>query len=234
MANGVPAPTGTHLPVRPAVRLIHGRPSLLTVPQVAEEFQVTAQTIRNWIDQGVLPAIRVGRAFRIARRDVDALLDRAERRASRSRRNVTPGRRKRSGCRAPRKPGRNRSGMTTANPTRSRVRGLRPANAPTGVLSVRAHSAAIHGRERHPLAGTPLRQKQSRGYFLKMLNNPPRLSGIAKPGENCSIQAARTGDPQADLRICPVWDCFGGSKPLERSASSISPARIPAAAATSS
>jgi excisionase family DNA binding protein len=52
--------------------------ALLTVPQVAEEFQVTAQTIRNWIDQGVLPAVRVGRAFRIARNDVDALLDRAK------------------------------------------------------------------------------------------------------------------------------------------------------------
>jgi excisionase family DNA binding protein len=50
---------------------------LLTVPQVAEEFQVTAQTVRNWIDQGVLPAARVGRAFRIRRSDVDALLDRA-------------------------------------------------------------------------------------------------------------------------------------------------------------
>ncbi len=52
--------------------------ALLTVPQVAEQFQVTAQTIRNWIDQGVLPAVRVGRAFRIARDDVDALLDRAK------------------------------------------------------------------------------------------------------------------------------------------------------------
>jgi excisionase family DNA binding protein len=52
-------------------------PPLLTVPQVAAEFQVTAQTIRNWIDQGVFPAIRVGRAFRISRCDVDALLDRA-------------------------------------------------------------------------------------------------------------------------------------------------------------
>jgi excisionase family DNA binding protein len=50
---------------------------LLTVPQVADEFQATAQTNRNWIDQGVLPAIRVGRAFRIARADVDVLMDRA-------------------------------------------------------------------------------------------------------------------------------------------------------------
>ncbi len=32
---------------------------LLTVPQVADVFRVTAQTIRNWIDQGLLPAVRV-------------------------------------------------------------------------------------------------------------------------------------------------------------------------------
>ena len=50
---------------------------LLTVPQVAEQFQVTAQTIRNWIDGGVLPAVRVGRAFRVRSEDVDALLERA-------------------------------------------------------------------------------------------------------------------------------------------------------------
>jgi excisionase family DNA binding protein len=50
---------------------------LLTVPQVAEQFQVTPQTIRNWIDQGVLPAVRVGRAFRVRSEDVDALLERA-------------------------------------------------------------------------------------------------------------------------------------------------------------
>jgi excisionase family DNA binding protein len=50
---------------------------LLTVPQVASEFQVTAQTIRNWIAHGTLPAVRVGRAFRVRRADVDALLERA-------------------------------------------------------------------------------------------------------------------------------------------------------------
>ena len=50
---------------------------LLTVPQVAEEMQVTAQTIRNWIDHGTLPAVRIGRAFRVRRDDVDALLQRA-------------------------------------------------------------------------------------------------------------------------------------------------------------
>ena len=38
---------------------------------------MTAQTIRNWIDQGVLPAVRVGRAFRVRHEDVDSLLERA-------------------------------------------------------------------------------------------------------------------------------------------------------------
>jgi excisionase family DNA binding protein len=50
---------------------------LLTVPEVAAVFQVTAQTIRNWIDHGTLPAVRVGRAFRVRPQDVDALLERA-------------------------------------------------------------------------------------------------------------------------------------------------------------
>jgi len=52
--------------------------ALLTVPQVAEQFQVTPQTIRNWIEHGALPAVRVGRAFRVRRGDVDELLERAQ------------------------------------------------------------------------------------------------------------------------------------------------------------
>jgi excisionase family DNA binding protein len=47
---------------------------LLTVSQVASQLQVTPQTIRNWIEHGVLPAARVGRGFRIRRGDVDELL----------------------------------------------------------------------------------------------------------------------------------------------------------------
>jgi excisionase family DNA binding protein len=47
---------------------------LLTVSQVAEQLQVTPQTIRNWIDGGALPAARIGRGFRIRRDDVDELL----------------------------------------------------------------------------------------------------------------------------------------------------------------
>jgi excisionase family DNA binding protein len=55
---------------------------LLTVSQVAEQLQVTAQTIRNWIDSGVLPATRIGRGFRIRREDVDELLARANAKSS--------------------------------------------------------------------------------------------------------------------------------------------------------
>jgi excisionase family DNA binding protein len=51
---------------------------LLTVPQVAEEFQVTAQTIRNWIEGGALPAAKIGRAYRVRREDVDEMLARAQ------------------------------------------------------------------------------------------------------------------------------------------------------------
>jgi excisionase family DNA binding protein len=49
----------------------------LTVSEVASEFHVTARTIRNWIEHGVLPAVRVGRGYRIRREEVDALLERA-------------------------------------------------------------------------------------------------------------------------------------------------------------
>jgi excisionase family DNA binding protein len=50
---------------------------LLTVEQVAVEFQLTSQTIRNWIKAGTLPAVRIGHVYRLKREHVDALLDRA-------------------------------------------------------------------------------------------------------------------------------------------------------------
>jgi excisionase family DNA binding protein len=44
---------------------------LLSVTEVAQEFHVTDQTVRNWIDRGVIPAIRAGHAFRIRRSAVE-------------------------------------------------------------------------------------------------------------------------------------------------------------------
>jgi excisionase family DNA binding protein len=49
---------------------------LLTVEQVASEFQLTSQTIRNWIKSDALQAVKVGHVYRVKREDVDIMMDR--------------------------------------------------------------------------------------------------------------------------------------------------------------
>ena len=49
--------------------------SFLTVAEVAEVLKLNQQTVRNWIDQGSLPALRIGRRVRIRRSDFERLLD---------------------------------------------------------------------------------------------------------------------------------------------------------------
>jgi excisionase family DNA binding protein len=49
--------------------------SFLTVAEVAEMLKLNPQTVRNWIDQGSLPALRVGRRVRIKRSDLERMLD---------------------------------------------------------------------------------------------------------------------------------------------------------------
>jgi excisionase family DNA binding protein len=49
--------------------------SFLTVAEVAEMLKLNQQTVRNWIDAGSLPAIRVGRRVRIKRSDLDRILE---------------------------------------------------------------------------------------------------------------------------------------------------------------
>ena len=48
--------------------------SFLTVAEVAEVLKLNQQTVRNWIDQGSLPALRVGRRVRIKRSDFERIL----------------------------------------------------------------------------------------------------------------------------------------------------------------
>ncbi len=48
--------------------------SFLTVADVAEMLKLNQQTVRNWIDQGSLPAVRVGRRVRIKRSDFERVL----------------------------------------------------------------------------------------------------------------------------------------------------------------
>ena len=49
--------------------------SFLTVAEVAELLKLNQQTVRNWIDAGTLPALRVGRRVRIKRSDLERLLE---------------------------------------------------------------------------------------------------------------------------------------------------------------
>ena len=46
----------------------------VTVAEVAERLKLNQQTVRNWIDQGSLPALRVGRRVRIRRSDYERLV----------------------------------------------------------------------------------------------------------------------------------------------------------------
>jgi excisionase family DNA binding protein len=47
----------------------------LTVAEVAETLKLNQQTVRNWIDQGSLPALKVGRRVRIKRSDFERILE---------------------------------------------------------------------------------------------------------------------------------------------------------------
>jgi len=49
--------------------------SFLTVAEVADMLKLNQQTIRNWIEQGSLPALRVGRRVRIKRSDLERVLE---------------------------------------------------------------------------------------------------------------------------------------------------------------
>jgi excisionase family DNA binding protein len=49
--------------------------SFLTVAEVAGMLKLNQQTVRNWIDQGTLRALRVGRRVRIKRSDLERMLE---------------------------------------------------------------------------------------------------------------------------------------------------------------
>ncbi len=48
------------------------QPDLLTVREVADYLRVSRVTVWRWCQQGVVPAVRIGRTWRIRR---DALMD---------------------------------------------------------------------------------------------------------------------------------------------------------------
>jgi len=52
------------------------RDDFLTVAEIAQILKLNQQTVRNWIENGTLPALRVGRRVRVRRSDFDALVER--------------------------------------------------------------------------------------------------------------------------------------------------------------
>ena len=48
---------------------------LLTLAEVAAMLKLNQQTVRNWIDAGKLPYVRVGRRLRIKRSDFNRLIE---------------------------------------------------------------------------------------------------------------------------------------------------------------
>lgn len=51
------------------------RPMLYSVASAATALSVAARTIRNYIDQGNIPALRVGARVLIRREDLEAFID---------------------------------------------------------------------------------------------------------------------------------------------------------------
>ena len=46
----------------------------LTVQEIADRLKLNQQTVRNWIDQDKLPAVRIGRRVRVRQVDLDRVL----------------------------------------------------------------------------------------------------------------------------------------------------------------
>ncbi|MGH2869067.1 MAG: helix-turn-helix domain-containing protein [Solirubrobacteraceae bacterium] len=52
-----------------------GFEEFLTVAEIANVLKLNQQTVRNWIDAGELPAVRVGRRVRVKRSDFDRFVE---------------------------------------------------------------------------------------------------------------------------------------------------------------
>jgi excisionase family DNA binding protein len=65
--------------------------SFLTVAEVAELLKLNQQTVRNWIDRGELPAVRVGqRRVRVKRSDLDDFIEKGSVSQDRSAASASP------------------------------------------------------------------------------------------------------------------------------------------------
>jgi excisionase family DNA binding protein len=74
LASGSAAPEGRLLGYGARVSVLPDEP-FLTVAEVAAILKLNQQTVRNWIDQGRLPAVHIGRRVRIKRSDLEELIE---------------------------------------------------------------------------------------------------------------------------------------------------------------
>jgi len=58
----------------PTVQRIESRSQFVTVAEVAEMLRVSTMTVYRLVQSGALPAVRVGRSYRIRADDVDRYL----------------------------------------------------------------------------------------------------------------------------------------------------------------
>ncbi|WP_127480587.1 helix-turn-helix domain-containing protein [Nocardioides pantholopis] len=47
----------------------------LTVPEVAQRLRVNPATVRRWIEAGTIPAVKIGRSYRVELAQVQAVID---------------------------------------------------------------------------------------------------------------------------------------------------------------
>ena len=176
-------------------------PKLLTVPQVAAEFQVTAQTIRNWIDHGTLPAVRIGRAFRVKR-------------AGRRRATRTCERRQHLARHPPRPLATNHHDAATPPRRRSATLDLgrhrRPAAEPRSPRSRRARYA-----ERRARAAAAGRSRDPHAQPRPPAPRPPRPARRT-PRDREQVRARRGTVELVDRAVEPPPQLLGPTPPRTR------------------
>jgi excisionase family DNA binding protein len=75
MARPVPAAHPAAMPIgRPSVPAPRQAVTFLTVAEVAAMMRVSKMTVYRLVHSGELPAVRVGRSFRVVERDVNEYL----------------------------------------------------------------------------------------------------------------------------------------------------------------
>lgn len=55
--------------------------ALLTVEEVAKKLRIAESTVYNFINRGILPAVKMGKSVRLSPHDVKAVLERLKKRS---------------------------------------------------------------------------------------------------------------------------------------------------------